>query len=68
MPRGETGLIDDSDLLAGLDRDFLGFVSPTAPRIQAGGHPCQGIYTRPKGRMPALVGKFRNSLISPGGT
>lgn len=45
-------MIDDSDLLAKLDRQFLGFTSPTAPRIQAGGHPCQGIYTTPKGQRP----------------
>ena len=28
----------------GLDAQFVGLVSPTAPRIQAGGYPCQGIY------------------------
>ena len=36
-------VIDDSDLMRGLDRQFLGFTSPTSPRIQAGGHPCQGV-------------------------
>jgi pimeloyl-ACP methyl ester carboxylesterase len=45
-------VIDDSDLLAKLDRQFIGMVSPTAPRIQAGGHPCQGIYTTPAGQRP----------------
>jgi pimeloyl-ACP methyl ester carboxylesterase len=45
-------VIDDTDLLAKLDRQFLGMVSPTSPRIQAGGHPCQGIYTAPKGQRP----------------
>ncbi|TAL28546.1 MAG: alpha/beta hydrolase [Phenylobacterium sp.] len=35
-----------------MDRQFLGFVSPTSPRIMAGGHPCQGIYTTPKGQRP----------------
>lgn len=45
-------MIDDSDLLAKLDRQFLGVVSPTSPRIMAGGHPCQGIYTTPKGQRP----------------
>jgi hypothetical protein len=45
-------MIDDSNLLAKLDREFIGMVSPTAPRIQAGGHPCQGIYTAPKGQWP----------------
>lgn len=44
--------MDDSDLLAKVDRQFIGVVSPTAPRIQAGGHPCQGIYTTPKGQRP----------------
>lgn len=36
----------------GLDVTFIGKVSPTAPRIQAGGHPCQGIYYAPAGRTP----------------
>src|SRR5437879_53967 len=49
---GRDLVIDDSDLLAKLDRQFLGMVSPTSPRIQAGGHPCQGIYTTPKGQPP----------------
>lgn len=42
--------MDDKDLLAKLDTEFLGFTSPTAPRIQAGGHPCQGIYYKPQGQ------------------
>lgn len=41
--------LDDSDLLARTDAQFLGFTSPTAPRILAGGHPCQGLYRTPKG-------------------
>jgi pimeloyl-ACP methyl ester carboxylesterase len=45
-------MIDDSDLLEKLDRQFVGLPSPTSPRIQAGGHPCQGIYTTPKGQRP----------------
>lgn len=45
-------IIDDSDLVAKTDREFIGIVSPTAPRIMAGGHPCQGIYTTPKGQRP----------------
>ena len=45
-------MIDDTDLLATLDRQFLGLVSPTSPRIMAGGHPCQGVYTTPKGQRP----------------
>ncbi|MFT3977493.1 MAG: alpha/beta hydrolase [Sphingomonas bacterium] len=36
----------------GLDQQFIGKVSPTAPRIQAGGHPCQGIYWTPAGKKP----------------
>lgn len=41
-----------SELLAKVDTQFLGFPSPTAPRIMAGGHPCQGIYWTPKGQKP----------------
>jgi pimeloyl-ACP methyl ester carboxylesterase len=40
------------DLLAKVDTQFLGFPSPTAPRIMAGGHPCQGIYWTPSGQRP----------------
>lgn len=36
----------------GLDVQFIGKPSPTAPRIQAGGHPCQGIYWAPAGKKP----------------
>ncbi|WEK44832.1 MAG: alpha/beta hydrolase [Candidatus Sphingomonas colombiensis] len=36
----------------GLDVQFIGKTSPTAPRIQAGGHPCQGIYWTPAGKKP----------------
>ncbi len=38
--------------LTQVERTFLGFPSPTAPRIQAGGHPCQGLYWTPKGARP----------------
>jgi hypothetical protein len=41
-----------NDLLTKVDTQFLGFPSPTAPRIMAGGHPCQGIYWTPKGQKP----------------
>lgn len=41
-----------TDLLAKVETQFLGFPSPTAPRIMAGGHPCQGIYWTPKGQKP----------------
>jgi hypothetical protein len=44
--------MDDADLLARCDRTFVGLASPTAPRIQAGGHPCQGVYCAPKGAQP----------------
>jgi hypothetical protein len=46
---------DESGLLAMVDREFLGFVSPTAPRIMAGGHPCQGLYWTPKGKRPKVA-------------
>lgn len=39
----------------GLDARFIGKASPTAPRIQAGGHPCQGIYWTPAGKKPATA-------------
>ena len=48
-------MIDDSDLMAKTDRQFIGLVSPTSPRIQAGGHPCQGIYTTPRGKRPKVA-------------
>jgi pimeloyl-ACP methyl ester carboxylesterase len=41
-----------ADLLDQVERQFLGFASPTAPRIMAGGHPCQGLYWTPKGQRP----------------
>lgn len=41
-----------SELLTRVDAQFLGFPSPTAPRIMAGGHPCQGLYWTPKGQRP----------------
>ncbi|HEX3918888.1 MAG TPA: alpha/beta hydrolase [Caulobacteraceae bacterium] len=39
----------------GVESQFIGRVSPTAPRIQAGGHPCQGIYWTPAGRRPRVA-------------
>ena len=45
----------EADLLAKVDMQFIGMVSPTAPRIQAGGHPCQGIYWTPKGKRPRIA-------------
>ena len=48
--------------LRDIDAEFIGRVSPTAPRIQAGGHPCQGIYWTAKGRRPrtALIATHYN--------
>lgn len=43
------------DPLAGVDARFIGRVSPTAPRIQAGGHPCQGLYWTPAGKRPRVA-------------
>ena len=45
-----------------VEAQFVGRVSPTAPRIQAGGHPCQGIYWTPRGRRPrtALIATHYN--------
>jgi hypothetical protein len=47
---------------ANVDCAFIGRVSPTAPRIQAGGHPCQGIYWTPAGQRPrvALIANHYN--------
>ena len=47
--------MDRSDTLGDLDARFVGKVSPTAPRIQAGGHPCQGIYWTAKGKRPRVA-------------
>jgi pimeloyl-ACP methyl ester carboxylesterase len=41
-------MLDEQDLLVQADRRFLGFPSPTSPRIMAGGHPCQGLYWTPR--------------------
>ncbi len=50
------------DFSARVDARFVGLPSPTAPRIQAGGHPCQGIYWTPKGKTPrtALIATHYN--------
>jgi pimeloyl-ACP methyl ester carboxylesterase len=42
-------------LLAACDTEFVGLPSPTAPRGDVGGHPCQGIYWTPKGRRPRIA-------------
>jgi hypothetical protein len=39
----------------GLDATFIGSTSPTAPRIMAGGHPCQGIYWKQSGTRPKVA-------------
>src|SRR5271154_6232987 len=48
--------------MSGVDAQFVGRASPTAPRIQAGGHPCQGIYWTAKGQRPrtALIATHYN--------
>lgn len=48
-------MMTEEELLAAVDAQFIGRVSPTAPRIQAGGHPCQGIYWTPKGQRPKIA-------------
>ncbi len=45
----------DPNGIAGLDAQFIGRTSPTAPRIQAGGHPCQGIYWTEAGKRPKVA-------------
>ena len=40
------------DRMTGIDVQFVGLPSPTAPRVGAGGHPCQGLYYSPKGARP----------------
>lgn len=41
---------DEAAPEASVDSRFVSSTSPTAPRIQAGGRPCQGIYWTPKGQ------------------
>ena len=45
----------DPNQTAGIDARFIGRVSPTAPRIQAGGHPCQGLYWTAAGARPKVA-------------
>ena len=45
----------DPNGIEGLDAEFIGRVSPTAPRIQAGGYPCQGIYWTEAGKRPKVA-------------
>jgi hypothetical protein len=54
--------MSQSDLRSAADIQFVGQTSPTAARIQAGGHPCQGLYWTPKGERPktALIATHYN--------
>ena len=53
---------EHAKLLAQIDTQFIGIPSPTAPRGEVGGHPCQGIYWTPKGNRPraALIATHYN--------
>jgi hypothetical protein len=42
--------MSDEGMMARVEARFVGRPSATAPRIQAGGHPCQGLYWTPKDR------------------
>ena len=42
----------ETDRILNIDVRFIGRSSPTAPRIAAGGHPCQGLYYTPSGSRP----------------
>src|SRR6185503_17751181 len=46
---------EHAKLLAQTDTQFVGIPSPTAPRGEVGGHPCQGIYWTPKGGRPRVA-------------
>jgi pimeloyl-ACP methyl ester carboxylesterase len=41
--------VTEDEMMAQVEAQFIGRVSASASRIQAGGHPCQGLYWRPKG-------------------
>ena len=41
--------------MSAVERQFVGLVSPTAPRVGAGGHPCQGLYWTPTGKRPKVA-------------
>lgn len=40
-------------------REFVGLSSPTRPRAEAGGHPCQGLYHRGAGTKPWVAGHYQ---------
>jgi pimeloyl-ACP methyl ester carboxylesterase len=46
---------EHAKLAAQIDTQFIGVPSPTAPRGEVGGHPCQGIYWTPKGNRPRVA-------------
>jgi pimeloyl-ACP methyl ester carboxylesterase len=46
---------EHAKLLERVDTQFVGQPSPTAPRSEVGGHPCQGIYWTPKGAHPRVA-------------
>jgi hypothetical protein len=54
--------MDPTDPASRCDVAFVGRPSPTAPRIPAGGHPCQGLYWTAKGGRPrtALIAAHYN--------
>ncbi len=38
-----------------VETQFVGLVSPTAPRFGHGSYPCQGLYWTPKGKRPRVA-------------
>ena len=38
-----------------VEREFVGLPSPVVGRAGAGGHPCQGVYYRPRGSKPDVA-------------
>jgi len=65
-------MIDNSGVLAKVDRLFLGMPSPTCPTAAAGASPCQGVYVTPKGQRPKTAfiathynGDFTEHYIGP---
>ena len=38
-----------------VEREFVGLASPIVGRAGAGGHPCQGVYHRPRGSRPTIA-------------
>jgi hypothetical protein len=46
---------EDAKLAAACDAQVVGLPSPTGPRSEVGGHPCQGMYWTPKGQRPRVA-------------